>query len=203
MPPYVAGNLSYADGFQAAVRSVVLSLPAPGQVNSAVYSSACFKHCTSTLAWGSFWGVRVDDVSLRSYLGAWYFGGQAPSSASGATGQLPSGPGSLSGGAAVPALHSQWVEQCNGFGCGQCHGQAAEAPPSPPSYLRNAPSRRRASGLIFWGLVSLIIAVSVVALSNSGGAMPLRSRGGSGAGLEMPSRSELAPLRRPAPSLRT
>jgi hypothetical protein len=49
MPPYVGQNASYADAFGAAVHSVVSTLPAAGQ-KAAVYSSACFKHCTSTLA---------------------------------------------------------------------------------------------------------------------------------------------------------
>ena len=56
-PPYLPGTpqLAFADGFQGLVRSVVLNMPTASQPGSAVYSSACFKHCTSTL--GSFWGV--------------------------------------------------------------------------------------------------------------------------------------------------
>jgi len=155
--------------------------------------------------WGAFWGVRVEDVSLRTYLGGWYFGGAPPSSGSGGVGQLPTGPGSASGGTAVPALHAQWVEQCVGFGCGQCHGASVAAPPpEPPSYERKTPMRRQASGLVFWALVLLTGALLVAALSGStgaaGGGRAAAGGRGKGEGVELsnPRLSERAPLR-PAP----
>ena len=129
LPPYYGANLSYADRFQSAVRSVVLDLPVRGsQPRSAVYSSACFKHCTSSLAWGAFWGVRVANVSLMKYLGDWYFGAAPPSS--------------TSAGAAVllPGVSAQHIEACTGFGCGQCHNRRyAIAPPLPPAYSASEP----------------------------------------------------------------
>lgn len=68
---YVGENLTFANNFQDVVRSVVLNLPVKAQLpRSAVFSSACFLHCTSTLAWGAFWGVKVDGVALKDYLGA-------------------------------------------------------------------------------------------------------------------------------------
>ena len=78
-PPYAPGpNLTYALTFQAAVRTVMLNLPTAAQPRSAVYSSACYKHCTSTLAYGAFWGVKVGDVSLKEYLAAWCVQGSTP-----------------------------------------------------------------------------------------------------------------------------
>jgi hypothetical protein len=125
MPPYLPGTpqLAFADGFQGLVRSVVLNLPTPTQPRSAVYSSACFKHCTSNM--GAFWGVKVDDVSLKDYLQSWYF--DAPSVLATAGGKqalgLPAG---------VPA---QRIEACIGFGCGQCHSRIpVGGPPLPPAH---------------------------------------------------------------------
>jgi len=64
-PPYTGANLSYADAFQQVVRSVVLSLPVEStQPRSAVYSSACYKHCTSTLAWVRVCPARAQLASL-------------------------------------------------------------------------------------------------------------------------------------------
>jgi hypothetical protein len=118
MPPYSsASSLAFADGFQALVRSVVLDLPTAAQRGSAVYSSACFKHCTTNS--GSFYGVRVNSVSLKTALEQWYF---ASTPASAATG-LPAG------------MPPQRIESCNGFGCGECHAKTAKpAPPLPPAY---------------------------------------------------------------------
>ena len=179
-PPYVGSNATYADAFQQAVRSVMLTLPVPStQPRSAVYSSACYKHCTSTLAWGSFWGVKVDNVSLREFLAAWYFGGAQPTGENGGVGALPIGPGSLSGGKHVPALKQQWIEACSGFGCGQCHARVAlPAPPLPPSYASYAASRLPGSSArgreprksaVFLGVLAIVLAASV-------GVMLLRFR---------------------------
>ena len=51
---------------QTLVRSVVSTLPTALQRGSAVYSSACFKHCTSDI--GSFWGVRVQGMRTLPQL---------------------------------------------------------------------------------------------------------------------------------------
>lgn len=70
-PVYSGENLTFANEFQAVVRGVMLNLPTRAQLpGSAVFSSACFEHCTSTLAFGAFWGIKVDGVSLKDYLGA-------------------------------------------------------------------------------------------------------------------------------------
>ena len=137
MPPYNPSQLEYAASFQDAVRTVMLNLPTSSQPRSAVFSSACFKHCTSSLAWGSFWGVKVGQVSLRDYLGAWYFGGGLPSNLTAGAASLP------------PGLSKQHIEACSGFGCGQCHrkpSQVAPAPPLPPAYtLSLYPTATRSS----------------------------------------------------------
>jgi hypothetical protein len=108
-PPYTGAQLSYADIFQRNVRSAVMQLPSAQQGGSAVYSSACFGRCTSVS--GQFGQVTVDGISLKEYLGDWYFGGPL--------GNRP-----------------QVVEACAGFGCGACRappGDVAPAPPLPPA----------------------------------------------------------------------
>ena len=98
LPPYTGAQLSYAAIYQRNIRAQLLALPASQQGGSAVYSSACFKHCTSTS--NAFWGVKVDGtISLRDHVGAWFFGGPLGS-------------------------RPQVIEACNGFGCGQCSGPA-------------------------------------------------------------------------------
>jgi len=129
-PPYAPGpNLSYALAFQQAVRAVVLELPTRAQARSAVYSSACFKHCTSTLAYGAFWGVKVDGVSLKDFLAAWYFGSTDPAqwtSANAGAGVLPAG------------MSPQRIDACDGYACGQCHSETTvPAPPLPPAYAQS------------------------------------------------------------------
>ena len=116
MPPYNGGALAYANAFQAEVRSVVLGLPAAGQSQSAVYSSACFQHCV-TLG-GAFWGVRVAGVSLSRYLNYWYNGAGA--------GYTPAMV------AAVGGWSPQRIEGCTGFGCGECHRKSFNSAPPPP-----------------------------------------------------------------------
>ncbi len=72
-PPYNSpAQAAYALQFQADVRSVMLNLPTAYQPGSAVFSSACFKHCTSNTP--SFWGVTVDGRSLADVLRDWFFG---------------------------------------------------------------------------------------------------------------------------------
>jgi hypothetical protein len=97
------------------VRDLVLNLPTPDQPGSAMFSSACFKHCTSNVP--EFWGVKVNGLSLKDYLVAWLLGevdvkGQPV---------------------------AQNIESCTGFGCGACDarrdapGRAPE-PPLPPAH---------------------------------------------------------------------
>jgi hypothetical protein len=131
LPPphglYAGASLAYADAFQRAVRAVVLDLPTAAQAGSAVYSSACFKHCVTMI--GSFWGVRINGMNLKDYLALWYFGSTDP-----ATHVNPALGGAASTG--LPAGTSdQRIEACLGFGCGECHSKhAAPAPPLPPAY---------------------------------------------------------------------
>ena len=82
------------------MRNVTLNLPTAQQPRSAVYSSACYKHCTSTLAFGAYWGVRVDGISLSEALAEWFS----------VQGHLPAG------------ISNQLIESCNGFGCGLASG---------------------------------------------------------------------------------
>ena len=133
-PPYTGPALAYADQFQEVVRGVVLNLPTRQQPNSAVYSSACFRHCTSVI--GSFWGVRINGLSLKNYLADWYFGSDVPAYdvQSGAVGNAP--PESL-----PVSISAQRIESCTGFNCGQCHARhlAAPQPPLPPAYTVPSP----------------------------------------------------------------
>jgi hypothetical protein len=114
-PPYLGQSLSYADAFQTVVRDLVLNLPTPNQPGSAMFSSACFKHCTSNVP--EFWGVKVNGLSLKDYLVAWLAGEVD------AKGQAV----------------AQNIESCTGFGCGACDarrdapGRAPE-PPLPPAH---------------------------------------------------------------------
>jgi len=109
-PPYGGDALLYADRFQTETRYQALQMPGAQQSGSAVFSSACFHHCTSNS--GSFWGIHVDGASLASFATAWFFGGSTA-----ATRLLANQP--------------QLIESCNGFGCGQCH-KAPTAVPNPP-----------------------------------------------------------------------
>jgi hypothetical protein len=115
-PPYGTAALAYADRFQQEVRFQALQLPGAQQSGSAVFSSACFHHCSSNS--GSFWGIHVDGASLASYAGAWFFGGN-----SAMLRELANQP--------------QVIESCNGLGCGQCHAPptAVPNPPLPPARL--------------------------------------------------------------------
>jgi hypothetical protein len=127
MPPYTGAALTYANAFQRAVRAVVLDLPTAAQAGSAIYSSACFKHCTTML--GAFWGVKVNGWSLNDYLALWYFGSKDPE-----THVNPADGGAATSG--LPAgVSDQHIEACLGFGCGECHSRTPSAgPPLPPAY---------------------------------------------------------------------
>ena len=124
-PPYTGDALTYADGFQSTVRGVLAGLPTPQQAGSAVFSTACFKHCTSDI--GDFWGVKIGHISLKTWMAAWL------------TGQLP---------------QPQLVEPCTGFGCGQCHSKPAPGavtlaglyPSPPPPAAAQPPGRARRGG---------------------------------------------------------
>lgn len=181
-PPWNGPQMAYADAFQAAVRDVVLNVPTKSQSHSAVYSSSCFKHCTSTLAWGSFWGVKVDDVSLKDYLGLWYFGSTDPDEQNESSGQQGSMPAGTS---------PQLIEACNGFGCGQCHRKNAKpAPPLPPTYSmrlkpeHHAPPPRKQAA---WPHLLLLLALSAAGVASLVAARRRmegpRGRGGGSGGL--------------------
>lgn len=70
----------------------------------------------------SFWGVRIGEQSLKSWLEYWYFGVQNDPAAEAAAGP----DAGLPRGASV-----RLVEPCVGFGCGQCHNKTY--PPNYPS----------------------------------------------------------------------
>ena len=210
MPPWNASAMAYATEFQAAVRDVMLNLPTKAQPHSAIYSSACFKHCTSTLAWGSFWGVKIDNLSLKDYLGLWYFGSADPDQQNDDTGQQGSMP---------PSMSPQRIEACNGFGCGQCHKKlVAPAPPLPPTYAmslvpgqtatrhRHLPSARheKRSGLPHVIALVMLCAVGVGALAAARRQMagPARARSAAGAVKEVPL-GEASPLLRKPPAAST
>ena len=144
-PPYLPGTpqLAFADGFQGLVRSVVLNMPTASQPGSAVYSSACFKHCTSTL--GSFWGVRIGDVSLNDYLAAWYFGAAAQAGG-------PRGPPALPpGGLCTRKPKIRGVYVVVGFGGFRYPARPQCTPPGRPALGRCAHRRGRASCIVVCG----------------------------------------------------
>lgn len=124
-PPYDAGQMMYAAQYQLAVRGILELLPNMQQPGTAIFSSSCYKHCTSTTP--LFWGVRVGGLNLKDYLAMWYFG------ADNVSGEARAQPNP-----ALPIeIPDQWVEACVGFGCGQCHnksyGPAAILPPRHPA----------------------------------------------------------------------
>ncbi len=202
-PPYEGAALSYANIFQRNVRSAAMQLPAQQQAGSAIYSSACFReHCTSTS--GAFWGVKVDGISLKDYLGDWYYGGLL--------GNRP-----------------QVVEACSGFGCGQCSAApaaVAPAPPLPPAraglYAPPAPAppppslsarllgtptptgvgatEKRTGGLLtgdrVGGAIAALLLVAVVAIVLRIVAKRATRTLGSASGLEMRRAGEASPLLR-------
>ena len=73
MPPRYANQYAYADSFGAATLAVVSSLPAAGQVDSGVFSPACFHHCV-TLTEG-FWGIQAEGITFSDAVRWWFFGG--------------------------------------------------------------------------------------------------------------------------------
>ena len=201
-PPYSGANLSYAATFQAAVRAVALELPTAAQPRSAVFSSACYKHCTSTLSYGAFWGVKVGGLSLKDYLALWYFG----------TPDWTQWTSANAGAAALPrSVPAQRIDACDGFACGQCHKKTAvPAPPLPPAYaqslLAGAPPlqftgaappgkrRRREKAAALRDTALVVVAAGI------GFAFATRLRTGAArarapaSALEMPTQGETAPL---------
>jgi hypothetical protein len=121
MPPYDAAQDAYAATFQTDVRAVVTVTPSALQPGSAVFSSACFKHCTSNLE--SFWGVRVGELNLKDYLAMWYFGA---ATRKGVAAAQDAGEGGLGLPLGVPDQH---IEDCTAFGCGQCHNRSGAVGP--------------------------------------------------------------------------
>jgi hypothetical protein len=76
MPPIYPKQLAYADSFGQATLAVVSALPGPEQPGSAVFSSACFKHCVTLSA--DFWTVQSEGISLSTAIRWWFFGGCPP-----------------------------------------------------------------------------------------------------------------------------
>lgn len=198
-PPYKGANLTYANRFQAAVRAIMLELPTSAQPRSAVYSSACYKHCTSTLAYGSFWGIKVNGVSLKDFLAAWYYGSTNLSdwtSANAGTGALPAG------------MSPQHIESCNGYGCGSCHKKlVAPEPPLPPAYAQSLlagapplkivvapmPGQRRSARTLVREALLLVVVIGIgFALATRLRSSP-RARAPTGS-VEMPALGEESPL---------
>lgn len=96
-------QLAYAEAFGPAIQAVIATLPAVGQEKSAVFSSACFRHCVTDSA--AFWNVAVvpppsakgkasPPISLRDTAQEWFFG--------------------------RPPQPLRVVAACTGFRCGNC-----------------------------------------------------------------------------------
>ena len=217
-PPYTGENLTYADTFQAAVREVALQLPTAAQPRSAVFSSACYKHCTSTLSYGAFWGLKVDGLSLKDYLAAWYFGSldwTQWNSANAGAAALPGG------------LSKQRIDACNGFACGQCHKKTGvPAPPLPPAYSQSLlagapplefsaaattpaalararaaskkkPQRKHKSEALKDTVLFVLFAGIGLVFTSRLRTGASRARASPSGGLEMPEQGEVAPLLAP------
>jgi len=124
---------AYADAFATAMSAVIAGLPTSAQTatGSAVFSTACFRHCVTADA--AFWNVAISPASLETGSGA---GLVEPSGA----------PVSLRD--AVRAwldgkAPSRTVQACTGFRCGRCTTKLALAvkggytlpspPPAPPA----------------------------------------------------------------------
>jgi hypothetical protein len=105
-------QLAYAQAFGPQVLAVVNTLPTASQKRSAVFSTACFRHCVTDSA--AFWNVAVAPpppaggssrpqapVSLADAASAWYFG--------------------------RVAQPYRVVQQCTGFRCGNCSTKLAKS----------------------------------------------------------------------------
>jgi hypothetical protein len=64
------------NGFQLYVRSVLQNLPTPAQTGSALFSSTCSAHCTTSGA--DYWSITVDGESMASLMASWWFGHNTP-----------------------------------------------------------------------------------------------------------------------------
>lgn len=104
-----ADQVAYANAFGPQVLAVVNTLPTTAQKKSAVFSTACFRHCVTDSA--AFWNVGIAQaaakrgppslpVSLADAANAWYFG------------KVPS--------------PFRIVQQCTGFRCGDCSTKLAK-----------------------------------------------------------------------------
>lgn len=61
--------------FQQETVAVLAGLPTRAQRNSsAVFSAACYVHCLSDEA--LFWGIRVNNESMRDTVEKWFFLGE-------------------------------------------------------------------------------------------------------------------------------
>ena len=100
---------AYANAFGPQVLAVVNTLPTSAQKKSAVFSTACFRHCVTDSA--AFWNVGIAQaatkrgppalpISLATASNAWYFG------------KVPS--------------PFRVVQQCTGFRCGDCSTKLAK-----------------------------------------------------------------------------
>ena len=105
-------QLAYAEAFGPLVKAVVDTLPTAAQSKSAVFSTACFRHCVTDSA--AFWNVAIatplapgargrapPPVSLRDAANTWYFG-RAPEP-------------------------YRVVADCVGFRCGNCSTKVTKA----------------------------------------------------------------------------
>lgn len=127
--------LKYAEAWQHQALAVVNTLPTRAQNGSAVFSTACFRHCVTDSS--QFWNVRAGDgdgaegsggsgdgesdtasdgetqaLSLRDAVQAWYFGD-------------------------VPITgYYRVVANCTGFRCGKCSTKGLHATGKPSAAER-------------------------------------------------------------------
>ena len=60
---------------QQAIAAVIDTLPTPSQAGSAIFSSTCSSHCTTSGA--DFWTISVNGESMAQQFASWWFGHNA------------------------------------------------------------------------------------------------------------------------------
>jgi len=140
-------QLAYAEAFGPAILAVLATLPAAGQERSAVFSSACFRHCVTDSA--AFWNVAVvpppsakgkpsPPVSLRDAAQEWFFG--------------------------RPPQPLRVVASCSGFRCGNCSTRELRAAQAAArSGFGRATGRKSAGKLLL--LLLLVLSVAFITLA--------------------------------------
>ena len=124
-------QLAYATAFGPLVKRVIDTLPVlPAQKGSAVFSTACFRHCVSDSA--LFWNVAVAPASIEDpSSAALHAAAKSSGKRVSASTQAALMPISLRDAAEMwyfgkPGRTMRYVQNCTGFRCGQCTTKSAK-----------------------------------------------------------------------------